>query len=86
MLSSSIEGTKEMISELESKKIEIIQSEQQRGNRLKWGEVPQNRLQKPNQTNRNRALGTDLCDCNKRFNIHIIGIPEERRKRKELKK
>ena len=60
-LNSRMKGMEgEKISELETRTIEITQSEQQRENRLKKKE---------------QSLG-DLWDHDKTSNIHVTGVPE----------
>lgn len=74
-LYSRMEGTTERISECEDGKTKIIHSKQQRENRLKT-KIKQNKEQ----------ILRDLCDYNKRSNIHVVSVSEGMGKKAMLKK
>ena len=69
-INSRITEAEERISDLEDRMLEFTAAEQNKEKRMK----------------RNEHNLRDLWDNIKRNNIHIIGVPEEKRERKDLRK
>ena len=69
-ISSRITEAEERISDLEDRMVDFTATEQNKEKRMK----------------RNEDSLRDLWDNIKHTNIHIIGVPEEKRDRKDLRK